>query len=342
MGEGGWSISSYAFANCPSLKTFTVPASANEVNDHAFAGSGLQEVTFTAPNTRLWGSAFRGNTGLKRINGLENVVHMESYAFADCGFGGDLNFPGPVYMNAFAFENNPIETVSFSAQQTSASGTAFSKCNRLYAYYVDAANPNMYSLDGMLFGYYDLDWGSHIATLMACPPMMKEGDRILSRYRVDIPEGTQMVYVQFDQSVHTLRIPASVQQFVASAFSGCSNLRTVINLSTEPQDISSNPYLFSSTIFKAEHAATLYVPKGCVSKYRAADGWSQFPRILEYDPNATGIENNNPYTITNNPSGAEAVYDLQGRRLANGSRLLDNGSCKPGVYIVNGRKVVVR
>ena len=41
----------------------------------------------------------------------------------------------------------------------------------------------------------------------------------------------------------------------------------------------------------------------------------------------TGIDNNRE-TITNNH-----CYDLQGRRL-------DNGYCKPGVYIVNGKKVI--
>ena len=326
MAEGGWSISSYAFANCPSLKTFTIPASANEVNDHAFAGSGLQEVTFTAPNTRLWSSAFQGNTGLKRINGLDNVVHMESYAFADCGLEGDLSFPGSVYMNAFAFENNPIETISFSAQQTSASGTAFSKCNRLYAYNVDAANPNMYSKDGMLLGYYDLDWGTHIATLMACPPMMKEGGSIVPRTHIVIPDGTQMVYVQLDNDVTALTIPASVQQFVASAFSGCNNLRTVVNLAPEPQDISRNPYLFSSTIFKEAYAATLRVPQGCVSKYRAAEGWKKFHHIEEIDPASV-----TPVTIGRQP--AARSYNLQGQRVDEGYR---------GIVVSNGRKVLVK
>ena len=38
----------------------------------------------------------------------------------------------------------------------------------------------------------------------------------------------------------------------------------------------------------------------------------------------------------------EAVYDLHGRCVANGKRLLENGELPKGVYIVNGRKVVVR
>ena len=57
----------------------------------------------------------------------------------------------------------------------------------------------------------------------------------------------------------------------------------------------------------------------------------------------TGIGDNNQYTITNN----NAVYDLMGRKVGNGSRLLDNGYCNKGISIVrraNGdvRKVVIK
>jgi serine protease inhibitor len=50
---------------------------------------------------------------------------------------------------------------------------------------------------------------------------------------------------------------------------------------------------------------------------------------------------NQQYPITNN-LGDDAVYDLQGRMLKNGYWSLDNGSCKKGVYIRDGRKIVVR
>ncbi len=57
----------------------------------------------------------------------------------------------------------------------------------------------------------------------------------------------------------------------------------------------------------------------------------------------TGIGGNNQYTITNN----NEVYDLMGRKVGNGSRLLDNGYCNKGISIVrraNGdvRKVVIK
>ena len=48
----------------------------------------------------------------------------------------------------------------------------------------------------------------------------------------------------------------------------------------------------------------------------------------------TGIDDNNQFTIANNPN-ATTVYDLMGRRIAN-----DSSTPNKGVYIVNGRKVI--
>ena len=41
-------------------------------------------------------------------------------------------------------------------------------------------------------------------------------------------------------------------------------------------------------------------------------------------------------------NGATAVYDLQGRRVSNGPLTIDNGQLQPGIYIVGGRKVVIK
>ena len=76
----------------------------------------------------------------------------------------------------------------------------------------------------------------------------------------------------------------------------------------------------------------------------AAGNWQEqviSPAFRIDDKVDTGIGNNNQYTTTNK----QEVYDLMGRKVGNGSRLLDNGYCNKGISIVrraNGdvRKVV--
>ena len=71
----------------------------------------------------------------------------------------------------------------------------------------------------------------------------------------------------------------------------------------------------------------LYVPKDCVEKYRAAEGWKEFVNFVEI--NDTGI--NSLRAV----SQSSTAYDLHGRKVT-ADRL------SKGVYIINGKKVVVK
>ena len=70
----------------------------------------------------------------------------------------------------------------------------------------------------------------------------------------------------------------------------------------------------------------LYVPVGTKSKYEATDGWKNFKNIVEMDP--SGIT-----TVRTEQKANGAVYNLSGQRLATPQK---------GLYIVNGRKVVMK
>ena len=74
----------------------------------------------------------------------------------------------------------------------------------------------------------------------------------------------------------------------------------------------------------------LYVPKGCVEKYRAAEGWGEFVHIVEME--GTGING------LINEGNVFDVYDLSGRKVRTAVSSLDG--LPKGIYIVNGRKVM--
>ena len=74
------------------------------------------------------------------------------------------------------------------------------------------------------------------------------------------------------------------------AFSGCQSLSDIY-VGSDPADG------FSSPFDKVTYAtATLHVPAGCASKYKAADHWKQFAFISE-DYNPTGIKNRNAENV---------------------------------------------
>ena len=77
----------------------------------------------------------------------------------------------------------------------------------------------------------------------------------------------------------TLIIPSSIIQISTYAELGCTNLRTITCLGeTPPESLSSNGDIFSASTF---NLATLYVPKGCKSKYSSVIGWGRFKTIKE-------------------------------------------------------------
>lgn len=113
-------------------------------------------------------------------------------------------------------------------------------------------------------------------------------------------------------------------QSESETFSGCSNLKSIyvhdINANSTSLIFSEGVYMFS----------TLYVPKGTKMLYQNADGWKKFSNIEEFE-DATDI-----LPITNNIRNEQNTefYDLNG---------IKHYSTKgKGIYIVNGKKVIMK
>ena len=75
----------------------------------------------------------------------------------------------------------------------------------------------------------------------------------------------------------------------------------------------------------------LFVPQGCVEAYRAAELWKDF-NIIEMGTGISEMKNDRVKS-----EKYDAIYDLQGRKIANGQQPMSKG-----LYIVNGKKVAVK
>lgn len=74
-----------------------------------------------------------------------------------------------------------------------------------------------------------------------------------------------------------LVIPVNVDLIAERAFEGCNNIGSIICEGTEP------PVLGDRAFYGVnKDNFTVEVPKGCVDKYKEADGWKEFKRIAEY------------------------------------------------------------
>lgn len=74
-----------------------------------------------------------------------------------------------------------------------------------------------------------------------------------------------------------LVVPAGVELIDNNAFSGCSSIGSIICEREEPPLVCDNAFYGVN-----KDNFTVEVPKGCVEKYRNAQGWGDFKRIAEY------------------------------------------------------------
>lgn len=123
-----------------------------------------------------------------------------------------------------------------------------------------------------------------------------------------------------NRALESVKIPVSVTSIGYSAFSNCDGIGTIYSLATVPATTTMHCFTGSYD------TATLYVPSGSQEAYRSAMGWENFTSIVEM--NFSGIDN-----IIGTNCNTRTAYDLQGHKVTNPTK---------GIYIINGKKVLVK
>ena len=124
----------------------------------------------------------------------------------------------------------------------------------------------------------------------------------------------------------------SVTTIGPSAFSSCSRLTTLYSLNTTPPTLT-DYYPFTSRQYTS---VNVYVPQEVLEAYKSADGWSKFRNLYVIGDVSTAVMQ--PHTATN--AETVTVYTLEGRVQTMKEANLQ--SLPSGLYIVNGKKVVVK
>ena len=156
-------------------------------------------------------------------------------------------------------------------------------------------------------------------------------------YKVtEISEGA----FQNNTSLTEVKIPASITSIGANAFAGCKNLQAItiniivpINLAV----VGARGYTRAggAEVFEGvdKNNCILYVPEGSVDAYKAAPVWKDFKNILPIKTSTRiyGIESDGEVFD---------VYNLSGRKVKSKTTSLDG--LPRGIYIINGKKVVIK
>ena len=287
------SCGSEAFSRCENLTAIDL-ASMTSIGREAFSGcTGLKSVVLG--NVTSWGSyAFSGCTSLTNVD-LGNTESIGDYTFSGCTSLKYIDLKKVATVGEYAFDGCTGLVNIDSGGVKTLGRQAFSNCSGLTS--IDLKNVT--ELGNGAFkgctGLTDLDLNK-FAQLGTSTFKNCSGLKSLS-----ILKASKLDASTFDgcNAIETLVLPYEWGADFKMALSGTTQLRTLYigeNTASIPNktfvnnknlfEVYSNaatpPSIGTATFGSETYTyATLYVPQGSVSAYKAATGWSKFEDIQE-------------------------------------------------------------
>ncbi len=337
-------IGDYAFSDCSSLTSLTLPSSVTSIGGHAFEKcSGLTSLTLPSSVTSIGEFAFRYCSGLTSLTIPSGVTTIDYYAFADCRGLTSLTLPSSVTSiggHAFAWCSG-LTSLTLHSSVTSIGDYAFAWCSGLTSLTLPSS---VTSIGGHAFescsgltsltlpsSVTEIDWSAfeRCNNLKECNCLLDSDLETCLAYSHDdwtkIPVD-EIKYYHNGQELTKLEIPSGVDKIGSYSFYKGVNL-TSLTLPSSVTSIGSSAFegcsgltsvyvswksplsIFASTFKDANtEKCILYVPKGTYDDYWLSN-WGIFANIVEYD--ATGIN----HIMTSGDAKEISRYAADGQRL---------------------------
>ena len=234
------------------ITNLEIPDEVTEIGEYAFKGcSGLTSVTIGNSVTSIGYCAFQYCYGLTSVTIPNSVTSIGSYAFSECSGLTSVTIPNSVTsIGNYAFSScSGLTNVTIPNSVTSIGEFAFYGCSGL----TNVTIPNSVTSIGN-------------GAFMSCSCLTS----------VTIPNSVTSIGSNAFWSCSGLTsftIPNSVTSIGSNAFYNCTGLTSITCHATTPPTLGNNGF--------NNFTIPLYVPKGSVLKYKAADNWRNFVIIRE-------------------------------------------------------------
>ena len=329
------------FRGCTSLKDATIGWEGT-LPRYIFEGcTSLESVTLTKYTDKIGGHAFEGCSSLKELSLSKRIKEVRTWAFAKC---------------------SSLESIAFTEELTSLGEEVFYECSSLKIIDLSACTGLNITDKSREVNQNKVFGGVPETTIILLPNhsgglienedvsyefqedntvAVADGSEAAGEY--EIPEAIEHDGVEYpvaaieaeafkdNTNLTQVSIPGSIQSIGEEAFAGCINLSAIYAFATEPIPLGAGvtgTRAEGSSVFAGVDLenCVLYVPKGCVEKYRSAEGWGEFAHIVEMDMTAI-------WTLRYDEQEVDKYYNLHGQQVAHPGK---------GVYIKNGKKILKR
>ena len=267
---------------------------------------------------------------IKRIIIGDGITTIGSRAFYTCSALISVTIPNSVTeIGDRAFEGcSALTSVTIPNSVTKISDLAFARCSALTS--VNIPN-SVTKISDLAF-----NWCERLTSISIPNSVTEIGSSAFEDCRsltsVTIPNSVTKISASAFSlcvSLASVTIPNSVKNIGILAFFKCTSITQISSEAVVPPICESNVF---DDINKSE--CKLIVPKNSLDAYKQADQWKDF---LLIEGSTTGITN----TVYNN-SGLADVYTIDGTKRLSKASTDEINALPKGMYIVNGKKIIIK
>ena len=308
IGNRVTTIGQTAFSGCSSLTSVTIPNSVTTIGGYVFSGcTSLTSVTIPNSVTTIGEAAFSNCSSLTSVTIPNNVTTIGEDAFSNCRSLTSITIPNSVTtIGGWAFSDcSSLTSVTIPNSVTTIGGWAFSICSSLTSVTI----PNSVTTIGD-------------NAFMGCSSLTS----------VTIPNSvTRIGSEAFSECTNLQKgnIGNSVKTIGEFAFNKCTNITQISSEAVVPPTCESGVFFYINT-----SKCKLIVPKNSLDAYKQAYQWKDF---LLIEGSTTGITN-----TVNNKAGLVDVYTIDGTKRLSKASTDEINALPKGVYIVNGKKIIIK
>lgn len=256
VGSGVKSIGEEAFIYCDKLANINIPDSVTEIGVRAFCEcSSLKSINLGNNVMSIGTEAFHYCDALTSVNLGKSLTTIGTYAFGSCTSLGSITLPDSLTaIDDGVFSNcSSLSSITIGSGVKSIGANAFKSCSAVTSIIIP---DNVELIDEYAFSSC-----SALETVDVGNGVMTIGKRAF----------------EYCKKMETITLGEKVASIGDGAMAYCSSLKSLFCKPKTPPTIGS--YILSAV----NSDYTIYVPKGCGSTYKAANGWSSYEsRIKEY------------------------------------------------------------